>query len=125
MNAAALDERVGVLVVEDSPDQLDLLRTNFERAGCRVTAVATAEAAISAYTDSVPDLAVIDLVLPGMSGWVLAERIRTDLPGCKIVITSVLHTSAFPDAAAILPKPFTGAQVRSVLSECVTKWSEA
>ncbi|MDQ1556018.1 MAG: hypothetical protein QOI02_1020, partial [Actinomycetota bacterium] len=67
MNAAALDERVGVLVVEDSPDQLDLLRTNFERAGCRVTAVPTAEAAISAYTDSVPDLAVIDLVLPGMS----------------------------------------------------------
>lgn len=125
MSEFLLDERVGVLVVEDSPDQLDLLRRNFERAGCKVTAVSTAEDAILAYTDAAPDLAVIDLVLPGMDGWVLAERMRTDLPNCKVVITSVLDTSAFPSAAARLPKPFTGAQIRQVLSDCVPKWSQA
>ena len=36
---------------------------------------ATAESAISAYADLDLDLAVIDLMLPGMDGWALSERL--------------------------------------------------
>lgn len=113
---------VQVLVVEDSADQAGLLRQYFERAGCTVTTVVNAEEAIAAYLHSAPDLAVVDLVLPGMDGWELVKRIKTDLPGCAVAVTSVLDAADFPDAEAILPKPFTGAQVRQVLSATVPRW---
>jgi CheY-like chemotaxis protein len=114
--------RVDVLIVDDSDDQLTLLRENFERAGCTVTAVANAEAAMQAWAASRPDLAVIDLILPGMDGWALATKLHAELPDCALAITSVLDIVDFPVADAILPKPFTGAQVRQLLGDCVPKW---
>lgn len=116
-------QAVRVLVVEDSEDQAELLRQYFERAGCVVTTAITAEDAIEAYTQETPTLAVIDLQLPGMDGWELAGRLRTDRPECAIVITSVLDAADFPAADAILPKPFTGAQIRQVLKDTVPGWS--
>lgn len=122
MGESVITDQVRVLVVEDSQDQSGLLRRYFERAGCHVTIVETAEAAIDSYRRETPDLAVIDLVLPGMNGWQLAEKLRADRPGCPIAITSVLDAADFPIAEAILPKPFTGAQVLKVLSETVPRW---
>jgi CheY-like chemotaxis protein len=115
---------VRVLIVDDSADQLLLLRTYFERAGCDVQSVGTAEDAIRAFDGPAPDMAVIDLVLPGMDGWELAARLRKDKPECKIVITSVLDEQDYPIDHATLPKPVTGADVRRVLAELVPGWSE-
>ena len=114
--------QVRVLVVEDSEDQAGLLRRYFEKAGCSVTTVSSAEGAIAAYQFEVHDLAVIDLQLPGMDGWELATKLKTDRPHCAIAITSVLDSSDFPVADAILPKPFTGEQVRRVLADTVPRW---
>jgi CheY-like chemotaxis protein len=114
---------VRVLVVEDSEDQRDLLRAYFEKAGCAVVTVKNAEEAIPSYRDSEPDLAVVDLVLPGMDGWALVERLRADVPGCAIAITSVLDARKYPDAQAILPKPFTRAQILQVLADTVPRWT--
>ncbi|MFM9878037.1 MAG: response regulator [Rhodoglobus sp.] len=111
-----------VLVVEDSADQAGLLRQYFEKAGCTVRVVTTGEDALAASADLLPDLAVIDLVLPGMDGWELVTRFRSELPGCAIVVTSVLDTADFPEADGILPKPFTGAQVRKVLADLDPRW---
>mgnify|MGYP000217430204 CR=1 FL=1 len=104
-----------VLVVEDSPDQAELLRKNFVKAGCSVRTVTTGEEAIAAALELVPDLAVIDLVLPGMDGWELVAHFRAAWPACAIVVSSVLDPQDFPPADAILPKPFTGTQVRELL----------
>jgi CheY-like chemotaxis protein len=68
------------------------------------------------------DLAVIDLQLPGMDGWQLATKLKSERPACAIAITSVLDASDFPTADATLPKPFTGAQVRQVLVSTVPRW---
>jgi CheY-like chemotaxis protein len=117
--------RVRVLVVEDSDDQRDLLRAYFEKAGCDVVSVKNAEEALLAYADLPPELAVVDLVLPGMDGWALIEKLRVDVPECAVAVTSVLDTRKYPDAEAVLPKPFTRAQILQVLSECVPRWSAA
>jgi CheY-like chemotaxis protein len=122
MEKTAVD-RVRILVVEDSEDQAGLLRRYFERAGCDVTMVESAEDAIAAYQQEHHDLAVIDLQLPGMDGWQLASKLKSERPACAIAITSVLDASDFPIADATLPKPFTGAQVRQVLSSTVPRWS--
>ena len=120
MNALpATVERRKVLVVDDSDDQRNLLRAYFEKAGCAVVAVENAEDAIAAYLIDEPDLAVVDLLLPGINGWELVDRMRTDCPHCAIAITSVLDTADFPKADAMLPKPFTRAQIMQVLDDCV------
>lgn len=111
-----------VLVVEDSADQAGLLRQYFEKAGCAVRVVTTGEDALAASADLLPDLAVVDLVLPGMDGWELVTRFRAEVPGCAIVVTSVLDAADFPQADAFLPKPFTGAQVRTVLADLGPQW---
>jgi len=121
MEKSAID-RVRILVVEDSEDQAGLLRRYFERAGCDVTVVSSAEQAITAYELEHHDLAVIDLQLPGMDGWQLASKLKSERPACAIAITSVLDASDFPIADATLPKPFTGAQVLQVLMNTVPRW---
>lgn len=116
---------VRVLVVEDSADQADLLRKYFEKSGCVVTLVASAEDAITAYSLETHDLAVIDLHLPGMDGWALSGKLRVERPDCAIAITSVLDASDFPVSDAALPKPFTRDHVRAVLQRTVPRWVAA
>lgn len=119
------DHKVTVLIVDDSDDQRALLRRYFEREGCAVTTAHNAEAAMIAYRAATPDLAVIDLVLPGMTGWELTDCLRAEHPDCVVAITSVLDISEYPDCQANLPKPFTGAQVRKLLRDFVPKWISA
>ena len=119
------DYKVTVLIVDDSDDQRALLRRYFEREGCAVTTAHNAEAAMIAYRAATPDLAVIDLVLPGMTGWELTDCLRAEHPDCVVAITSVLDISEYPDCQANLPKPFTGAQVRKLLRDFVPKWISA
>jgi CheY-like chemotaxis protein len=111
--------RARVLVVEDSDDQRDLVRTYLEKAKCSVVAVHNAEDAIASYLLDTPDIIIVDLLLPGMNGWELIRRIRVDRPGCVVVVTSVLDAADYPPAEAILPKPFTRAQIMRVLDDCV------
>jgi CheY-like chemotaxis protein len=113
---------VRVLVVEDSEDQRDLLRAYLEKAGCAVVTVKNAEEAIATYVEQNPELAIVDLVLPGMDGWAFVERLRADVPDCAIAITSVLDAHKYPESQAILPKPFTRAQIIKVLEDCVPRW---
>lgn len=105
------------LVVDDSDDQADLLRRYLERAGCRVVIASTAEEALLLLGEVRPDIAVIDLVLPGISGQDLAGRLRATHPECLLVITSVLDASRYPEADAVLPKPFTGAQLARIVEQ--------
>jgi CheY-like chemotaxis protein len=119
---ASEGRRVHVLIVDDSDDQRHLLRRYFELAGCEVVTAESAETAIECYAAFSPDLAVVDLILPGMDGWHLSERIRADRPDCAVVITSVLDAEDYPAAEAILPKPVSRANVHRVLKACVPGW---
>ena len=109
------------LVVDDSDDQAELLRRYLERAGCRVVTAGTAEQALLLLGDSRPDIAVIDLVLPGITGQELAGRLRQTHPECLLVISSVLDASRYPEADAMLPKPFTGAQLARIVEQAALR----
>jgi len=116
---------IRVLVVEDSEDQRDLLRAYLEKAGCVVETVQNGEEAVLAMTRGRPELAIVDLVLPGMDGWELVEKLRAAVPECAVVVTSVLDARRYPESQAILPKPFTRAQILQVLEDCIPRWSAA
>ena len=116
---------VRVLIVDDSDDQLQLLRTYFERAGCAVSIASTAKDAMLAWDESEPELTVIDLVLPGMDGWELAAHLSTAHPGCVIAITSVLGEEHYPEGHVVLPKPVTNSHVRQALEATGPRWKAA
>jgi CheY-like chemotaxis protein len=126
MSAALVEapvEPVRVLIVDDSDDQRMLLRRYFERAGCEVLEAPTALDALETYKSNHPDLTVIDLVLPGMDGWALAEVLSAT--SSAIAISSVMDREHYPAQHAALPKPVTSAQVRSTLEQLVPRWTAA
>ncbi|HLG53251.1 MAG: phosphate regulon transcriptional regulatory protein PhoB [Betaproteobacteria bacterium RIFCSPLOWO2_02_64_14] len=67
-----------ILVVEDEPAIQELIAVNLEHAGHRVLRAASAEEAQQSIHDALPDLVVLDWMLPGDSGITLARRLRSD-----------------------------------------------
>ncbi len=111
--------RVQVLVVDDDQDQRELLRIHFEGAGCEVTVAGSAESAITACQGSKIDLAVTELLLPGIDGWTLSEWIREDNPDCTVAICSILDEEDYPLGCVPLPKPASRADIRRLLKRAV------
>ncbi len=67
-----------LLVVEDEPAIADLIQINLEMAGYRVLTCANAEDAQQQIQLELPDLVLLDWMLPGMSGVDFARRLRAD-----------------------------------------------
>ena len=67
-----------ILVVEDEPEILELLSFTMTRAGFDVVGAESSEHALQLLDQTTPDLAIIDWMLPGMSGVDLARLLRRD-----------------------------------------------
>lgn len=65
-----------ILVVEDEAALVELLRYNLEEEGFRVSAAADGEAALAAVAEDKPDLIVLDLMLPLISGLEICRQLR-------------------------------------------------
>ena len=75
-----------ILVVEDDPSIRELLAINLESAGHRVTQAPSAEAAESLIKASLPDLILLDWMLPGRCGPQFAARLREDARTTEVPI---------------------------------------
>ena len=67
-----------ILLVEDEPSIRELIGFTLDRAGYKIVAAETAEAALGLLNQSRPDLALVDWMLPGMSGIDIAYHLRKD-----------------------------------------------
>lgn len=67
-----------ILVVEDEPAIQELIAVNLQRAGHVVLRADDGEAAMAKVRAAVPDLILLDWMLPGVSGLQLARRFRAD-----------------------------------------------
>ena len=67
-----------ILIVEDEQDIRELLEFTFLRDGYDVIAAETAEIALQKIDIKLPDMIVVDWMLPGMDGIDLAKRLRRD-----------------------------------------------
>jgi two-component system phosphate regulon response regulator PhoB len=72
----AAREQARILVVEDEPDQQELLRYNLVREGYEVACVDDGAEALEQVDDQLPDLIVLDLMLPGLDGLEVCRRLR-------------------------------------------------
>ena len=82
-----------VLVVDDMPETRRLMRRVLERARFSVNEAATGEAGLATIRRDRPDAVVLDLRLPGMSGFDVARAVRSD-PDPTIASTPILACSA-------------------------------
>src|SRR5262245_43822832 len=67
-----------VLVVEDEPDIRDLIALHLARDGFRCRTAATGTEALRAVRATLPDLVILDLMLPEMDGLEVCRRLRQD-----------------------------------------------
>jgi len=67
-----------VLVVDDEPDLVELVRYNLTEAGFRVSEARTGAEALAAVRRSVPDVLILDLMLPDLSGTEVCRRLRNE-----------------------------------------------
>lgn len=116
-----------ILVVEDEPAILELLKVHLVDAGYEVHAAADAEAAQAALKESLPDLVLLDWMLPGQSGLAFAKQLRADARTKELPVIMVTARSDEADRVAGLEawvddyvtKPFSPrelkARIKSVL----------
>jgi DNA-binding response OmpR family regulator len=78
MSTAAVrgDEARHVLVIEDEPQMRSMLTDNLEFEGYRVTAVASGEEALQAVASRHFSLLLVDVMLPGISGFDVCQQLR-------------------------------------------------
>ncbi|MCK9588648.1 MAG: response regulator, partial [Terrimicrobiaceae bacterium] len=67
-----------VLVVEDETDVVDLLRYNLGRAGFEVLIAASGDRGLDMAREMRPDIIVLDLMLPGMTGHEVCRALKND-----------------------------------------------
>jgi CheY-like chemotaxis protein/DNA-binding CsgD family transcriptional regulator len=67
-----------VLVVDDVPDNIALLNDALDEAGYTVLVATSGEAALSLAARALPDIVLLDAVMPGMDGFEVARRLKAD-----------------------------------------------
>ncbi|MRH19767.1 phosphate regulon transcriptional regulator PhoB [Rhodovulum strictum] len=73
----SIAERPTVLIVEDEPAQREVLAYNLEAEGFRVARAATGDEALILVDEIVPDLVVLDWMLPSVSGIEICRQLKT------------------------------------------------
>jgi len=114
-----------ILIVEDKPVQIKLLRTNLEASGYRVLIAERGRQAIDMVVEEAPDLVLLDLILPDMDGFDVCSCVRefSQVPVIMVTAHKVRQTDKVRglDAGAdgYITKPFgieeLLARIRAVL----------
>jgi DNA-binding response OmpR family regulator len=118
---ADLDEvyasnRKRVLVVEDEPDTIVLLKHLLRSAGYNVLGATSGQEALKKFSEVKPNLVLLDLMMPGMDGWETYRYLRqmSDVP--VMIISAVANKDEVVRALRMgvddyLTKPFVNAEV--------------
>jgi two-component system phosphate regulon response regulator PhoB len=115
--AAGNGERI--LVVDDEPDIVALVAYHLAKSGYRVVTAASGTEALNAVGREQPALIVLDLMLPGLSGFDVLERLRADPTTRDVAVLMLTARKEEPDrirglllgADDYLTKPFSPAEL--------------
>ena len=121
-----------VLVVDDNPDSLRIVESILKGSGYDVVAATSGQEALDAIDAKQPAVILLDVMMPGMSGLEVLEKLRAQPKNGRIPV--ILLTAKTQDEDVIsgyrygadyyIPKPFTSKQllygIRLVLGESVS-----
>jgi two-component system, cell cycle response regulator DivK len=97
-----------VLVVEDNPKNLKLLRDVLDHSGYHVVGATTGEDGARLAGEVEPDLILMDLQLPGIDGAEALRRIRSTAQGASVPVLAVTAFAMDVDRSRALDSGFDG-----------------
>jgi CheY-like chemotaxis protein len=111
-----------VLVVDDSEDTARMMRLLLKREGFAVTIARDGHEALQSALEHRPEIVLLDLRLPGMSGLEVAEAIRRapDLASTRLIAVSGYGRDRLPEPSPFddyLTKPLDHNQLIGLLAE--------
>jgi two-component system alkaline phosphatase synthesis response regulator PhoP len=103
-----------ILVVDDDPEIVALLSTRLERRGYKISTASDGTQALEIAKRELPDLVLLDVMMPGKSGWEVARALKQDpaTAGVKIMMVTAIGektneiTAPIYGADAHIDKPF-------------------
>jgi two-component system phosphate regulon response regulator PhoB len=115
MSAPSTAAQQRILVVDDEPDIVALVAYHLAKAGYRVSTAATGTEALDAARNEPPSLVVLDLMLPGLSGFDVLEQLRASEATKDVAVLMLTARRDEPDrirglsigADDYLTKPFS------------------
>ena len=72
------EHRPRVVIADDDPDIRRLVEMTVTNAGCDVTVASDGEEALERVKESLPDLVILDVLMPRMDGWEVARALKSD-----------------------------------------------
>ena len=116
-----------VLLVDDDPQVRDVLTKLLLRIVDEVTAVENGRRAVRSFTNRVPDLVLADVLMPGMSGCNLTQRIVDVDPEARVILMSgdestlkeIEVLAKGTGAIGYLPKPFSLEALKETLENAM------
>ena len=102
-----------ILIIDDSPTDIRVFTTLLEKAGHQVAAVGTAEEGIERVRADLPDLVIMDVIMPGMNGFQATRTLTRDPVTSSVPIVMITTKSMETDqvwglrqgARAFITKP--------------------
>ena len=117
-----------VLLIEDDDDLRQLMTELLQHEGFNVVAAGSGEEAVRLALKHVPDAAVVDIVLPDMSGWEVCRKLKSDPKTTStvlVVLSGKVSKDDVPlmkqfDVTHLIRKPYDvehlGAVLKSLLA---------
>jgi len=118
-----------ILVAEDERDIRDLIGFTLRFAGFEVVAVANGQEAVEAAVQEMPDLILLDVRMPVMTGYEACSRIKNDPKVCRIPVVFLsakgqeaeIRTGLDAGATEYLLKPFAPDELVQRVKELLVK----
>lgn len=118
-----------VLVVDDEPDVLLLCRLNLQQRGHDLLEASTGSVALELARERRPDVIVLDLMMPGMTGYEVLESLKGDEQTSDIPVLVLTAKSLRADrershilgASGFLTKPFLPSELCELVESLVSK----
>src|SRR5262249_50396783 len=119
----ANEHGASILIVDDDPEIVSMLTTRLRHRGYKVTTASDGHRALELAKREKPDLMLLDVMMPGKSGWEVAQRLKQDpvTQGTKVVIAAAIGeqvneiTSPLYGADAHIDKPFEFERLERVI----------
>jgi len=120
-----MTKQASILVVDDDPEIVTMLSTRLGKRGYKVTTAEDGNRALEIAKRDRPDLVLLDIMMPGKSGWEVARALKQDpvTQDVKIVMVSAIGektneiTAPIYGADAHVDKPFEFDKLERVISE--------
>jgi CheY-like chemotaxis protein len=116
-----------IMIIDDNPVIVELLERKLGRAGYEVLGCVESEQAVEQCTEKEPDLVILDILMPGISGWEVMKGLREnpETAAIPVIISTVKNRPEDVDkgkdleAADYIAKPYVFGDLLSMVERII------